>query len=569
MFFTEVGLDDTEYLKQASKPFSFLMLFENVQNLPSPLVVLSFVFDRYLFGDDFAIQGGHIINVLLHLVVTIILYFFLKKLSWKDSNGNISSLSPIWCGVGSLIFAIHPQRVESVAWLAERKDVLVLALGLGALSLFYSGIKKDKISIVSWILLLLSFLSKPLMISFVFVGIALIWFEKRKFDWKCIVKHLTIPLGITIVYICWQNNITKEVINIINGSNELPTNSTFSIIGKLELIFFNYGNYFLKAIMPQNLLPLYPYYATELSNKIICFIPVFLVVITGYLIAKKGTRNFSLYGLLPALFCFAMTLAPTVGFAQIGNTDYADRYSYLPSVFLIIPIIFLLSKVYEEANFKRYIVFGLSGYMILLTYLTIIYIPCWKNISSIAEKSLEAKYPNINALSICATDALTQNNIEKIEIICKEKFFISKSFNSMLKAKIELNQASLVGIYLFRINNPDEGMKYFKYIYNHPYGMNIKNFPIPIIQAVFSYGANYYWKKEKNTLAARQLYLNCSKYLSRHSIEYKFYYDAMAAIVINDFNQAVVNLEKAIKIAPENTFYRDLYNSCKEMLKKK
>ena len=415
MFFTEVGLDDTEYLKQASKPFSFLMLFENVQNLPSPLVVLSFVFDRCLFGDAFAIQGGHIINVLLHLVVTIILYFFLKKLSWQDSNGNITSLSPIWCGVGSLIFAVHPQRVESVAWLSERKDVLVLALGLGALSLFYSGIKKDKVSILSWVLLILSFLCKPLMLSYVLVGIALIWFEKRKFDWKYIVKYLSVPLVITIAYVCWQNSITKEVFNIINGSNELPTNSTFSIIGKLELILFNYGTYFLKAIMPQNLLPLYPYYATELSNKIICFIPIFLVVITGYLIAKKKTKNLALYGLLPALFCFAITLAPTVGFAQIGNSDYADRYSYLPSVFLIIPIIFLLSKVYEEANFKRYIVLGLSGYMILLTYLTIIYIPCWKNISSIAEKSLEAKYPNINALSICATDALTQNNIEKIE----------------------------------------------------------------------------------------------------------------------------------------------------------
>ena len=225
MFFTEVGLDDTEYLKQASKPFSVSMLFEDVHNLPSPLVVLSFFLDRCLFGASFAIQGGHIVNVLLHLVVTIILYFFLKKLSWQDSNGNITSLSPIWCGIGSLIFAIHPQRVESVAWLAERKDVLVLALGLGALSLFYSGIKKDKVSILSWVLLILSFLSKPLMISFVLVGIALIWFEKRKFDWKYIAKHLSVPLFITIAYICWQNNVTKEVFNIINGANELPNNS--------------------------------------------------------------------------------------------------------------------------------------------------------------------------------------------------------------------------------------------------------------------------------------------------------------------------------------------------------
>ena len=268
-------------------------------------------------------------------------------------------------------------------------------------------------------------------------------------------------------------------------------------------------------------------------------------------------------------FCFAITLAPTVGFAQIGNTDFADRYSYLPSVFLLIPIMFLLSKVYEKANFKRYIVLGVSGYMILLTYLTIIYIPCWKNISSIAEKSLEAKYPNINALSICATDALTQNNIDKIESICKEKFFISRSFNSMLKTKIELQQAALIGIYLFRINNPDEGMKYFKYIYNHPYGMNVKNFPIPIVQAVFSYGANYYWKKEKNILAAKQLYINCSNFLSVYSDEYKFYYNAMAAIVVNDYNQAIIDLEKAIKIAPENTFYRGLLNSCKDRLIKK
>ena len=84
------------------------MLFEDVHNLPSPLVVLSFFLDRCLFGDAYAIQGGHIVNVLLHLVVTIILYFFLKKLSWQDSNGNITSLSPIWCGIGSLIFAIHP-----------------------------------------------------------------------------------------------------------------------------------------------------------------------------------------------------------------------------------------------------------------------------------------------------------------------------------------------------------------------------------------------------------------------------------------------------------------------------
>jgi hypothetical protein len=365
------------------------------------------------------------------------------------------------------------------------------------------------------------------MLSYVLVGIALIWFEKRKFDWKFTSKHLTVPLIITIAYVCWQNNITKEVFNIINGSNELPTKSTFSIIGKLELILFNYGTYFLKAIMPQNLLPLYPYYATELSNKIICFIPIFLVVITGYLIAKKETRNWALYGLLPALFCFAITLAPTVGFAQIGNTDYADRYSYFPSVFLVIPIIFLLSKVYEEANFKRYIVLGLSGYMILLTYLTITYIPCWKNFATLADKSLETKYPNVYAITIQAAEALKENNTEKLENSFNGKFFISKSFNSKVKIKTELTQAALTGILLFRQNKPDEGIKYLNYIYNHPYGISVQHFPYPIIQGIFTYGANYYWKRLKKPLLAQRLYLSCSKMLTQYDLAYKFYYDAM------------------------------------------
>ncbi|MBQ9753406.1 MAG: hypothetical protein IJV93_01500, partial [Lentisphaeria bacterium] len=194
-----IGDDGYYYLNVLSIDSSPQRLFDPVQKLVTPLTSLSLYLDFLLWGEKGFVTGARLTNLVLHSGVAVLFYFLLRTFKWGNS-----SLTPAWAGMAALIFSLHPQRVESVVWLCERKDCLAMLFGTGALILFYRAMKEDKVSFASTLCLVLSLLAEPMWIFFIVPGAALIWMEKRKFHWKLYLKLLAPSLIIFVLFFLWH-----------------------------------------------------------------------------------------------------------------------------------------------------------------------------------------------------------------------------------------------------------------------------------------------------------------------------------------------------------------------------
>jgi hypothetical protein len=209
----------------------------------------------------------------------------------------------------ALIFTLHPQRVESVAWLCERKDCLAMFLGAAALLLFWRALEKDKISWGSACCLLLSFLAKPMWLFFFVPAAALIWMKKRAFPLGFALKQLFPSLLLFLLF------AATLVWNVVSNQGDASLFDKGTFLLKIETVLYNYGNYFLRTFLPGNLFPLYPYYDPAAAPRWMALIPVALLF-TPFLMKQEEFRPAILFGVLPLLICFAALLLPVVGFVD-------------------------------------------------------------------------------------------------------------------------------------------------------------------------------------------------------------------------------------------------------------
>jgi hypothetical protein len=150
-------------------------------DLYSPLVMLSYMPDCLVWGEGYFISGCRVQNILWHLIAAILLYRIFRefKIQLKD---RILEIPPRAALFSVLCWALHPQRMESVIWIAERKDVLISILGLAAIYTFIEAYKRNRIPVAAPILLFISLwgvkpmlLSLPLILTIGFCWIASPW----------------------------------------------------------------------------------------------------------------------------------------------------------------------------------------------------------------------------------------------------------------------------------------------------------------------------------------------------------------------------------------------------------
>jgi tetratricopeptide (TPR) repeat protein len=437
-------------------------------------------------------------------------------------------------------------------------------LGLAALLLFWRALQKEKISWCSALCLLLSFLAKPMWLFFVVPAAALIWMENRSFQWKLYLK-LLLPSAVLSAlcagFLAWSM--------LSNTSGTAVPLTPEVLLLKIETIFYNYGNYFLRTFLPGNLYPLYPYYDPAIHPRWMAVAGAALLLIP-FLAQKKELRNGVLFGVLPMVICFIVCLVPVVGFVRVGNTDFADRYSYLPSLFLVAGSAFLLKlNLPKESAFGSWLpVLGLlycGGFF----YQTERYIPVWKNDFTVTERSNTLPFPNYNAAIAGAIQHYTKGEFEKALKISREKFTKKDEKNNPL---VQVFRLSLHGLILFDQGRPAEGIKYLNTIYMSRYSGWVSDLPLDYAQKVFTAGAEYHLKTFHDKKAASNLYMRCSILFRDHAKVYEAFYAGMAALLADNYAEAVKQFRLAHQLNPQekrclqNLRYAE--NKLKETLKK-
>ena len=302
-----------------------------------PLTWLSHMLDVQLLG----LRSGahHLVNVLLHLVNTVLLAVALTRLTGRRG---------VALAVAGL-FALHPLHVESVAWVAERKDVLSTCLGLLCLLSYVAYVRRGgawRYALVA-ATLALGLMAKPMLVTWPALLLLLDYWPLGRLRAGRFTPTPAEPWrGRTAMKVAtgWQPAVLEKlpllglaiasaiVTYLVQQAGEAMVEGAVPIHLRLANAIVSYATYLGMTVWPAALGCLYthPYLGggTGLSAGTIGGAAVLLLAITGVALWQAQPRPWLLVGWL----WYLGLLVPTIGLVQVGNQALADRYTYVPLV---------------------------------------------------------------------------------------------------------------------------------------------------------------------------------------------------------------------------------------------
>ena len=349
--------------------------------------------DCQLFGVNPA--WHHFSSVVIHALATIALFFALDSLTGKKWR------SAFVAGV----FAIHPLRAESVAWIAERKDVLsglFFALTLLAWS-YYARRKSVTRYLLAVLAAALGTLSKPMLVTIPFVLLLIdYWplnrFRKEKIIWLLLEK---IPFALVAA--------VSAVATVLAQHGQIDTFG-FSLPLRFENSIVSYAFYLRQLIWPFDLAVLYPYPEKFFPFVIIAGSAALLIALSTIAIIYRRRFPF----LFSGWFWFIGMLVPVIGIVQVGRQAHADRYTYLPLIGITIAIVWLVAELTVRWRFRKQIGALVSAVVIIaLSACAYHQTTFWRNADSLWPHTLAVTTNNDGAHLAFATSLFAEGKTEE------------------------------------------------------------------------------------------------------------------------------------------------------------
>lgn len=318
------------------------ILFAPFEGNYHPLTMLSLVWNYQL--SQLHPGSYHWINLLLHLANTALAFFFVRKLA-----------GGLWAAVvTSLFFGIHPMHVESVAWVAERKDVLFAFFYLAGLVAYlrYLDARRWTWSVATLIAFVLSVLSKPAAVTFPIVLLAIDWYRRRPMKGSVLAEKA--PYFAIALAMGWLTLHAQKAVGAVTDTPVFPLLS--------RLCFAAYGAvmYVLKALAPVGLSVIYPYprQVTPLGTEFYAALAALLILLPATVYLFRRNRP-----VLFGLFFFFVNVVLVLQFITVGNALMADRYTYLPYIGLFFALSAWMDGVprpwASQSTAKTFVAYGL------------------------------------------------------------------------------------------------------------------------------------------------------------------------------------------------------------------
>ena len=289
-----------------------------------PLTTVSHMFDAQMYG--LSAGGHHLTNVILHTISVLLLFLVLKQMTgtlWQSA-------------FVAVLFAIHPLHVESVAWIAERKDVLsavFFMLTMAAYARYAQGPSQARYLLVA-LLFACGLMSKPMLVTLPFVLLLLDYWPLgriggQKSELGSRLRRLItekMPLFALSALSCIATLLTQR--QGPNAIDQLP------FLWRLNNTFVSYVTYIWQMLWPARLAVFYPHPNNRLPLVEVTVAIAFLVGVSLLAIYLRRTRPYIVTG----WFWYLGMLVPVIGLVQVGEQAHADRYTYLPQIGLSIMI---------------------------------------------------------------------------------------------------------------------------------------------------------------------------------------------------------------------------------------
>jgi tetratricopeptide (TPR) repeat protein len=342
-----------------------------------PLAWLSHALDWQLYGEWAG--GHHLTSVLIHALTTALVFVWLFR----------ATGSPWPSAIAAAVFGWHPLHMESVAWVAERKDVLYaffFVLGLVYYTEYRRAPSRWRYAAVT-VCLVLALLSKPMAVTFPFVLLlADVWPlqsggpRKRVLEKAPWFALAVLHSGVTyLVQQAGQNTV---------GLHSVPLHI------RLENAAASYATYALKTVFPAGLAVHYPY--PPHGPALWHWVGGGAFLMCGSMFALICIRRAPF--IFTGWFWFAGMLVPVIGLVQVGTQSHADRYMYLPQIGLVLAVVWSFHALAAAAAKWRALAVATAA-VALLTYANVTWqlLPSWRNSFALFTRTLEVTENNATA----------------------------------------------------------------------------------------------------------------------------------------------------------------------------
>jgi len=357
-----------------------------------PLTWLSHALDCGLFGLHAA--GHHFVSALLHAMNATILFWLL----WSATGSTWRSL------MVAALFGVHPVNVESVAWAAERKNVLSMFFFLLALLAYgwYARQPKLRRYGVVFLLYLLALMSKPQVIIFPFLLLLWDYWPLRRCAAQLSPGAAPEREGTPRFSALWLLlekaplfllSVASAVVTVIaeRSAHALRTSSDFSLANRIETALTSYVRYVGMAVWPSKLAVLYPHPTVLFPAWQVVAAVLVLLVVTAIAVWQRRERPCLVVGWL----WFLGSMFPMIGIVQVGAHALADRFAYIPFIGLFVVGVWLVSEAAARISLSRTAQVAIAS-AVLLGYSAMAYsqIAYWRDSYSLFAHAIQVTDAN-------------------------------------------------------------------------------------------------------------------------------------------------------------------------------
>jgi protein O-mannosyl-transferase len=409
-----------------------------------PLTIISHMIDCQFY--DLKAGGHHFTNVFLHTVAAVLLLLWLSNITGR-----------FWASAFvTVLFAIHPLRVESVAWIAERKDVLsaiFFFLTLGAY-VRYTRARSFGRYLTMSILFACGLMSKPMLVTTPVVLLLLdYWPLKRIADGKSF-RRMTLE-KLPLFALSAASSIAAFALQVQSSESvgQLPFG------WRLQNALVTYVTYIWQIFWPANLAVFYPHPDDRLAVWQVALAAAFLIAMTWVAFALRRNRPYLLVGWL----WYLIMLLPVIGIVEVGLQGHADRYTYLPHVGLYVALTWFVGDVARLLPHRKEILAAVgSGIVVILSACAWKQTTYWRNSEMLWTHTLAVTSDNDVALTNLGTSLMERGQLnDALSYFQRALAVRSGSEHSHYNLSLALIHDS-VGNVLGRKGRLDEAVAHFR-----------------------------------------------------------------------------------------------------------
>lgn len=319
-----------------------------------PLTWLSHMLDVELYG----LEAGrhHLTNVAIHAFATLLLFALLRRIT-----------GDLWpSALVAFVFGLHPLHVESVAWIAERKDVLSGFFYIATLWAYVLWVERPSALRYAAMIGLFAcgIMSKPMIVTLPFVALLLDAWPLRRFSVKSVIEKIPLfALSAAAAVIAYMVQLKGGAVTTFA---EIP----FTL--RLENALVSYLTYVLEFVCPIRLAVFYPF-----PHSIALWYAIPLVAITFAAMRSLPVRIGWLW--------YLGTLVPVIGLVKIGLQSHADRYTYIPLIGLSIAVAWGVQSFVKQ---HRWATIPIALWACAICAATFVQAATWRNSTTLFEHAI-------------------------------------------------------------------------------------------------------------------------------------------------------------------------------------